>query len=183
MYIKLLSLILYFIHSSFKHLNIYIILNYNNIIVLKLLTMFRLCSFKKEVEGKGGVKSYRFGPDHRAFADPDHEPDNKCYCPSSSYHSSSNSSSSTTTMPTVSTTAQTTTSGQCAPHGTFNVSFCQYGEYIYNVCHCSLPLNVRINFSYSHINPPYLSQSIIICSVPRISFNLTSTSFLASIAS
>ncbi|XP_025422540.1 scavenger receptor class B member 1 isoform X2 [Sipha flava] len=82
--------------------------------------------FKKEVERKG-VKAYRFGPDHRAFADPEHEPENRCYCPSSSNstsNSSSSSSSASTPMPTVS--KQSSTSGQCAPHGTFNVSLCQY---------------------------------------------------------
>lgn len=84
--------------------------------------------FKKQVEAKGGVKAYRFGPDHRAFADPDHEPENRCYCPSlssSSGNSTSGTSSSTTPMPTVSTKMN---SPQCAPHGTFNVSLCQYGK-------------------------------------------------------
>lgn len=86
------------------------------------------CSFKKEIQGKGGVKAYRFGPDHRAFADPEHEPHNKCYCPSSygGNSSTSSNSSSATSRPTVS--VQST--NQCAPHGTFNVSLCQYGEYL-----------------------------------------------------
>lgn len=78
-------------------------------------------SFKKQVEGKGGVKAYRFGPNDKAFANPDHETANRCYCPSSySGNSSFNA------MPTMST--HSTISGQCAPHGTFNVSLCQYGE-------------------------------------------------------
>lgn len=83
--------------------------------------LFYSHSFKKEIEAKGGVKAYRFGPNEQAFADPEHLPENRCYCPSSV---SSNSSSSA--MPTMST--QSTTSGQCAPQGTFNVSLCQYGE-------------------------------------------------------
>lgn len=74
-------------------------------------------SFKKQVEGKGGVKAYRFGPDDKAFANPENEPSNRCYCPSSFSGNSSSGS-----MPI------TSTSGQCAPHGTFNVSLCQYGE-------------------------------------------------------
>lgn len=76
--------------------------------------LFSMHSFKKEIEAKGGVKAYRFGPNEQAFADPEHLPENRCYCPSSV---SGNSSS--TTMP---------TPGQCAPQGTFNVSLCQYGE-------------------------------------------------------
>lgn len=85
---------------------------------------FILCvySFKKEVVGKGGVKSYRFGPDEKAFADPEHEPENQCYCPSSINSGGNSSSSSSSTMPKMMSTA-----GQCAPHGTFNVSLCQYG--------------------------------------------------------
>lgn len=77
--------------------------------------------FKKQIEGKGGVKAFRFGPGQQAFADPDHEPANRCYCPSSV---AGNGSSAATATATVSTRANA--QNQCAPHGTFNVSLCQY---------------------------------------------------------
>lgn len=83
--------------------------------------LFCMHSFKKEIEAKGGVKAYRFGPNEQAFADPEHLPENRCYCPSSV-----NGNSSSSAMPTMST--QSTNSNQCAPQGTFNVSLCQYGE-------------------------------------------------------
>jgi len=104
--------------------------------------------FKKQVEGKGGVKAYRFGPDHRAFADPEHEPENKCFCPSS-YSTNTTSSSnhtSTTSMPTVST--HSTTSGQCAPHGTFNVSLCQYDS------------PVLLSFPHFYMGDPRLREAV-----------------------
>lgn len=82
-------------------------------------------SYKKEIEGKGGVKSYRFGPDHRAFGNPEHEPGNKCYCPSG--YGGNATSSSSPSGPTMMTHAPTSPP-QCAPHGTFNVSLCQYGK-------------------------------------------------------
>lgn len=73
------------------------------------------------------MKSYRFGPDEKAFADPEHEPENQCYCPSSVVSSGNSSSSSSTTTPKMMPTAD-----QCAPHGTFNVSLCQYGNILFH---------------------------------------------------
>ncbi|XP_050066463.1 scavenger receptor class B member 1-like [Aphis gossypii] len=105
--------------------------------------------FKKQVEGKGGVKAYRFGPDHRAFADPDHEPENKCYCPSlnsPSANSTSSSSSSTTSMPMMSTK---TNFPQCAPHGTFNVSLCQYDS------------PVLLSFPHFYMGDPRLREAVL----------------------
>ncbi|XP_066991108.2 lysosome membrane protein 2 isoform X2 [Anabrus simplex] len=37
--------------------------------------------FKKEVEIKGGIPAYRYGPPDNVFGAPDTNPDNKCFCP------------------------------------------------------------------------------------------------------
>lgn len=56
--------------------------------------------FEKEVTRKGDIKGYRFTPPTDVFADPDTNPDNRCFCPSGP---------------------------PCAPNGLNNISFCQYG--------------------------------------------------------
>ncbi|XP_077301238.1 scavenger receptor class B member 1-like [Arctopsyche grandis] len=55
--------------------------------------------FEKEVTRKGDIKGYRFTPPNDVFADPDTNPDNRCFCPSGP---------------------------PCAPSGLNNISFCQY---------------------------------------------------------
>ncbi|XP_050425596.1 scavenger receptor class B member 1 [Adelges cooleyi] len=74
--------------------------------------------FKKQVETNGQVMGYRFGPSEQAFADPDKNPENECYCPSASTSSGNSSTTPSSTPKSI--------AGQCAPHGTFNVSLCQY---------------------------------------------------------
>jgi len=113
------------------------------------------------------VKAYRFGPDHRAFADPDHEPENRCYCPSlssSSGNSTSGASSSITAMPTVSSKIN---SPQCAPHGTFNVSLCQYGKSL-SSHNCAVrksseltALKYRYSYEYTYMCIVYVSTRCV----------------------
>lgn len=60
--------------------------------------------FMKEIRtgGANNVLGYRFSPPLDVFSDVEHNPNNMCFCPSGP---------------------------PCAPHGLFNVSLCQYGQY------------------------------------------------------
>jgi hypothetical protein len=60
--------------------------------------------FEKEVVTNGDVLGYRFSPPTNVFADIEHNPENECFCPNGP---------------------------PCAPNGLFNVSACQYGEFLY----------------------------------------------------
>ncbi|XP_059484365.1 scavenger receptor class B member 1 isoform X1 [Neocloeon triangulifer] len=55
--------------------------------------------FQKEVVTNGDVLGYRFSPPENVFYDPEHNPENDCFCPQGP---------------------------PCAPNGLFNVSACQY---------------------------------------------------------
>lgn len=60
-------------------------------------------SFEKEVTVRNGVQGFRFSPAVDVFASVDINKDNMCYCPAGP---------------------------PCAPNGMFNVSLCQYGNYL-----------------------------------------------------
>lgn len=60
--------------------------------------------FEKEVDTADDILGYRFTPDMGAFASVENNPENACYCPAGP---------------------------PCAPHGLFNVSLCQFGEFCF----------------------------------------------------
>lgn len=62
-------------------------------------------TFEKEVDTRNNVPGYRFTPTEDVFASVEKNPDNMCYCPAGP---------------------------PCAPHGFFNVSACQFGEYTFS---------------------------------------------------
>ena len=68
---------------------------------LMKLNLIVLINFFLKVEGRGGIPGYRFTPSPSVFASVDKNPENACFCPHGP---------------------------PCAPHGTFNVSLCQYGK-------------------------------------------------------
>lgn len=78
--------------------------------------------FLKEVETKGGVHGYRFTPPENVFAEPAVNPENDCFCPSGP---------------------------PCAPHGLFNVSFCQYDS------------PVMVSFPHFYLADPKLREAVI----------------------
>lgn len=67
--------------------------------------MFVYYRFEKEVTKNGDILGYRFTPPVDVFADPDTNPDNRCFCPHGP---------------------------PCAPSGLNNISFCQYGKLSYS---------------------------------------------------
>lgn len=75
----------------------------NNFTTVKTNINWMIFRFKEEVETPGNVLGYRFSPPDDVFAEIEKNPDNECFCPSGP---------------------------PCAPHGLFNVSLCQYGNYV-----------------------------------------------------
>lgn len=65
----------------------------------------------------GDIQGYRFSPSRDIFADISINPENECFCPSGP---------------------------PCAPHGTFNISACQYGKIIFKFINelCTSTLNI-----------------------------------------
>lgn len=72
----------------------------------KVITLFSSsrARFQKEVIASAGIQAYRFSPPDDVFASAEMKKENMCFCPHGP---------------------------PCAPHGFFNVSLCQLGEYFF----------------------------------------------------